>query len=73
MKYVRLFYNKEAFDLLEGRVAEYGVGFVWRKKLESINELFAPKTYGIPQLLGKFLPIGEKKDSLQTDSLQREP
>lgn len=40
MRYVRLFYNKEANDMLEGRVSEYGAGFVWRKKTDSFWQLF---------------------------------
>lgn len=40
MRYVRLFYNKEADDLLEDRISEYGAGFVWRKKLDGLGDLF---------------------------------
>ena len=40
MRYVRLFYNKEAYDMLEGRIAEYGAGFVWRKKADRFWQLF---------------------------------
>lgn len=39
-RYVRLFYNKEAQDLLEDRISEYGAGFVWRKKMNGLKELF---------------------------------
>lgn len=40
MRYVRLFYNKEADDLLEDRISEYGAGFVWRKKMDNLSDLF---------------------------------
>ena len=43
-RYVRLFYNKNADDLLEGEITEYGAGFVWRKKMESLGELFDFRT-----------------------------
>lgn len=39
-RYVRIFYNKEAQDLLEDRISEYGAGFVWRKKMNGLKELF---------------------------------
>lgn len=39
-KYVRLFYNKDITDLLEDGVSEYGGGFVWRKKMNRLDELF---------------------------------
>lgn len=40
MRYIRVFYNKEANDLLEGRISEYGAGFVWRKKADRFWQLF---------------------------------
>lgn len=40
MRYIRLLYNKNADDLLEGRISEYGAGYVWRKKMNSLKELF---------------------------------
>ena len=40
MRYVKLFYNKEAQDLLEDRISEYGAGFVWRKKMNRLSDLF---------------------------------
>lgn len=43
-RYVRLFYDKNADDLLEGEITEYGAGFVWRKKMESLRELFDFRT-----------------------------
>ncbi len=43
-RYVRLFYNKNADDLLEGEITEYGAGFVWRKKMASLRELFDFRT-----------------------------
>jgi len=39
-RYVRLFYDKEAQDLLEDRISEYGAGFVWRKKMDRLSDLF---------------------------------
>ncbi|MCH5310847.1 MAG: translocation/assembly module TamB domain-containing protein [Prevotella sp.] len=43
MRYVRMFYNKEKNDLLEGRIAEYGAGFVWRKKMSKLSDIFRGK------------------------------
>ena len=40
MRYVRLFYDKNKRDILDERIAEYGAGFVWRRKLESLSDLF---------------------------------
>ncbi len=43
-KNVHLFYNKDGSDLLEDDISEYGAGFVWRKKLGSLSEIFKPTT-----------------------------
>jgi hypothetical protein len=40
MRYVRLFYDKTSNDLLEGRITEYGGGFVLRRKMSNFGELF---------------------------------
>ncbi len=57
MRYVRLFYNKEAQDILEDRISEYGGGFVWRKKIDKLSELF---TFGKSD---KMPAIQSKQDS----------
>lgn len=40
MRYVRMFYNKSAYDMLEGRISQYGAGFMWRKKADRFWQLF---------------------------------
>ena len=32
-QYIRGFYNNNIYDWLEGQIGEYGVGFMWRRKL----------------------------------------
>lgn len=82
MRYVRLFYNKEAYDMLEGRVTKYGAGFVWRKKADRFWQLFNfrskdPAKNAMPQTLRPMAqPAGDrprntaipvKQDTLTTD------
>ena len=38
-KYIKLFYNQNVYDWLEGYTGEYGVGFVWRKKLDNLWDI----------------------------------
>lgn len=40
-KYVKLYYDNNAYDWLEGTTREYGVGFTWRRSLQSLNEMFS--------------------------------
>ena len=52
-KNVKLFYNQNVYDWLEGYTGEYGVGFVWRKKLDNFWDIIkgSPKTTSAPGAL----------------------
>lgn len=39
-KYVKLYYDNNAYDWLEGTTREYGVGLIWRRSLQNLNDLF---------------------------------
>jgi hypothetical protein len=39
-KYLRLFYNNNKYDWLEGPIGEYGAGFMWRRKLQHFWDIF---------------------------------
>ena len=45
---LKLFYNQNVYDWLEGYTGEYGVGFVWRKKLSSLLDLFKKQPAVVP-------------------------
>lgn len=37
---LRLFYDRATYDFLEGYVGQYGVGLIWKRKLQSLSEIF---------------------------------
>ncbi|MGI6231986.1 MAG: translocation/assembly module TamB domain-containing protein [Prevotella sp.] len=39
-KYLRLFYERESYDWLEGNVSKFGGGFTWKRKLSHFKDLF---------------------------------
>jgi hypothetical protein len=39
-QYVKLFYRQNVYDWLEGYTSEYGGGFVWKRKLDKLTDLF---------------------------------
>lgn len=39
-KYLNLFYIRDSYDWLEGNVSRFGGGFLWRRKLNSLRDLF---------------------------------
>jgi hypothetical protein len=40
---VKLFYNQNVYDWLEGYTGEYGGGFVWKRKMDHWWEMFSLK------------------------------
>ena len=39
-KYLNLFYQRDSYDWLEGNVSRFGGGFMWRRKLKRLKDLF---------------------------------
>ena len=39
-KYLKLFYDRDSYDWLEGYVEQFGGGFVWRRKLRHFKDIF---------------------------------
>lgn len=47
-QYLNLFYNRSVYDFLEGYVGQYGGGFMWKKKVSSLKEIFKQQEEVIP-------------------------
>ena len=43
-KYVKLFYENNVYDWLDGYTQEYGVGFIWRRSLQHFKDIFNLKS-----------------------------
>lgn len=39
-QYAKLFYNQNVYDWLEGYTGEYGVGYIYRRKLNTLTDIF---------------------------------
>lgn len=48
-KYLRLFYDNNSYDWLEGTTQEFGVGFTWRKSMQHFKDLFRKTKSVVPQ------------------------
>ena len=59
-QYLKLFYNRDSYDWLDGYVEEFGGGFIWRKKLQSLKDLFRFRS-------DKQSAPAAKADSLKTE------
>lgn len=39
-KFLKLFYNRDSYDWLEGYVGKFGAGFVWKRQLRHFKDIF---------------------------------
>ena len=39
-KYLRVFYENNSYDWLEGVIGQYGAGFLWKRKLQHFRDIF---------------------------------
>ena len=39
-KYLKLFYDRDSYDWLEGNVEQFGAGFMYRRKLQRLTDIF---------------------------------
>ena len=70
---LKLFYKQNVYDWLEGYTGEYGIGFVWRRKLDRFWDIFTiwkktPQQAQLPMMR----PTVVVRDSseIRTDSLK---
>ena len=68
---VKLFYQQNVYDWLEGYTNMYGGGFVWRRKLDSFWDIFRLRDntqMPMPTRQPSIMP----RDSIRTDSIKTE-
>lgn len=42
-QYLHLFYNNSVYDYLEGYVGQYGAGYLWKRKIQNLKDMFKNK------------------------------
>ena len=61
-QFLKLFYERDSYDWLEGNVSEYGGGFIWRRKLQHFKDIFRWKDKS------DMLPIpSQRRDSIKNE------
>ena len=63
-KNVKLFYTQNVYDWIDGYTDLYGAGFVWRKKMNSLLDVFKIFSSDTQQ------PMMMRRDSTRTDTLK---
>ena len=67
-KNLKIFYNQNVYDWLEGYTGQYGVGFVWRRKLNSLADILTLWKKEPQPMMSPRTPTGQPRDSVRTDS-----
>ena len=49
-QYIKLFYDRDSYDWLEGEIGEYGAGFLWKRKLTHFTDIFSFKSDRMPTM-----------------------
>lgn len=47
-QYLKLFYNRSVYDYLEGYVGQYGAGYMWKKKVQYLKDIFRKTSNTMP-------------------------
>ncbi len=69
-KNLKVFYQQNVYDWLDGYTGLYGVGYVRRKKMDSLWDIF--KHTGNDQRPLMMRPVGERTDTIPKDTLRNE-
>ena len=48
-KYLKMFYKRAVYDYLEGYLSQYGAGYLWKKKAQTLKGIFGKDPVFIPQ------------------------
>ena len=69
---LKVFYKQNVYDWLEGYTSEYGVGFVWRRKLDNFWDIFRFwRKEQQPSMMRPQSPQPTmQRDSVKTDSIK---
>lgn len=71
-KYMKMFYNHGAYDWLEGENSEYGVGFIWRRKVNHFSEIFRKETDNGRMNLDKLRSARDTTNNKANEKKERE-
>ncbi|MBQ1641525.1 MAG: translocation/assembly module TamB domain-containing protein [Oscillospiraceae bacterium] len=69
-KNLKVFYNQNVYDWLEGYTGEYGIGFVWRRKLNSLLDILTFWKNEPRPTMAPRTSLTAPRDSLRTDSVR---
>ena len=71
-KYITLYFQNNVYDWLDGYTQKYGAGFIWRRKLDNIFDIFKFKDTSttLPMPMRTSTTPAAPRDSVRRDSLK---
>ena len=71
-KYITLYFQNNVYDWLDGYTQKYGAGFIWRRKLDNIFDIFKFKDTSttLPMPMRTSTTPATPRDSVRRDSLK---
>ncbi len=71
-KNLKLFYQQNVYDWLEGYTGVYGMGYIWRKKMDSLWDVFKMFSKDTPAQPIMTRPLTTRRDSTLQDTIRHE-
>jgi hypothetical protein len=71
-KNLKVFYQQNVYDWLEGYTGLFGVGYVWRKKMDSLWDIFKMFGKDTPMQPMMMRPMTTRRDSTLQDTIRHE-
>ena len=69
-KYITLFFQNNSYDWLDGYTQKYGAGFIWRRSMDHILDIFKLKDTSSTLLPMSTTRLTTPRDSVRTDTLK---
>ncbi len=70
-KYLKLFYDRDSYDWLEGDVGKFGAGFLWKRKLQHFRDIFRFKTDTPIMSVPRAQPVDSIKPTTQNEETEK--
>ena len=67
---IKIFYQQNVYDWLEGYTSMYGIGFVWRRKLQNFWDIFTFWKKEPQPMMMRQPSSFMRRDSLKTDTIK---
>lgn len=69
-QYLQLFYKHDVYDYLEGYLDHFGAGYMWKRKMQNLSDIFGKKQ---PVIVVSDSILHQVADETESQQLEQEP